>query len=162
MKTDLSKAAFVVTYYPYGVKAKNWPAEAPKHKFLSHGPCNAARTLSQCGIAHQSGSQTPGKRCLRELSPSRKWFILIPEGWHPIFRGWLSAPSPVSSALLAMRDGLDAILRNERKIAVVLGPGTWGLNFMMSLEIFLCCRGECAHTVAVHTMCILSPFTESC
>jgi hypothetical protein len=48
MKTDLSKAAFVVTYYPYGVKAKNWPAEAPKHKFLSHGPCNAARTLMQC------------------------------------------------------------------------------------------------------------------
>jgi hypothetical protein len=57
MKTDLSKAAFVVTYFPYG---KNWPAEAPKHKFLSHGPCNAARTLSQCGIAHQSGSQLPG------------------------------------------------------------------------------------------------------
>jgi hypothetical protein len=55
-----------------------------------------------------------------------------------------------------MRDGLDAILRNERKIAVVLGPGTWGLNFMMSLEIFLCYGGECAHCGGPHDVHLVS------
>lgn len=38
MKTDLSKAVFVVTYFPYGVKPKTDPQKLRSIKFLTQAP----------------------------------------------------------------------------------------------------------------------------